>query len=897
MSDPISRLNKALEGRYRIERELGAGGMAIVYLADDLRHDRKVALKVLRPELAAIVGADRFLSEIKTTANLQHPHILPLFDSGEADGFLFYVMPFVDGETLRDRLDREHQLPVDEAVRIATGVAGALDYAHRRGIIHRDIKPANVLIHDGQPVVSDFGIALAVSAAGGGRMTETGLSLGTPHYMSPEQASADRDLSARSDVYSLGCVLYEMLAGQPPHTGPSAQSILVHILTEEPTPLGKLRQTVPPNVAAAVAKAIEKLPADRFESAADFRGALEDAGFTYEGAHVTSPVPGIGRPPPRRSRGAGLAWAAAAAATAVALWGWLRPEPTEPIRRFRLEVELGEYEGRRAAISPDGSRIVFVGPDRQLYQRSLDVLEALPIAGAQPARDPFFSPDGAYVGFNYGPTDTDQIATVSLAGGTPVRLGGPANVALGGVWLRDGFVYFVGGGSPDEPEVGGLFRASAQGGPVELVETDAPVVRPAAIGDRTDRLLVVDRVDQAGVGVLDIASGAVEPVPGLEEASDVSYAGGFVFWVTSGGELATARFDEAAALLTSLPVTLAQGVLPAGFHVSESGMLVYMTGTAPSGAFPAWVDREGEATPLDAALGDMASAFDDVRLSADGRYAAIEIRRASGPGRAIAPDEERQVVIYDLDQGSFFQLTVEGRFNESPRWLPDGRVAYVTARSGRNGIWAQRFDRTGVEAPLVDTDLEISGFDVSPDPGAPMAVTLSSVRDTSFLDGIYLVDPGGGQPRAFVATRAVEDGPAISPDGRWLAYYSDESGLPASEVYVRAFPGGGRPWPISVGGGRAPAWSADGTALFYYTRSGLMVAELELEEEVRVVSRALALDGNYQLSSRSGARYDVGADGRVLAVVEPRAGVGVDSARPVLVLNVFEEIRRRLGED
>src|SRR5210317_446096 len=221
-----NRLTNALAHRYRIEREIGSGGMATVYLAQDLKHDRKVAVKVLKPELAAVVGSERFLAEIKTTANLQHPHILPLFDSGEADGFLFYAMPFVDGETLRQRLDREHQLPVDEAVRIARNVAEGLDYAHRQGVIHRDIKPANILLQDGKPVVSDFGIALAVSAAGGPRLTETGLSLGTPHYMSPEQASADREPTPTSDVYSLGCVLYEMLVGDPPHTASSAQAVL-----------------------------------------------------------------------------------------------------------------------------------------------------------------------------------------------------------------------------------------------------------------------------------------------------------------------------------------------------------------------------------------------------------------------------------------------------------------------------------------------------------------------------------------------------------------------------------------------------------------------------------------------------------------------------------------------
>ena len=253
--------------------------MATVYLAEDLKHDRRVALKVLKPELAAVLGADRFVVEIKTTASLQHPHILPLFDSGTADGFLFYVMPYIEGETLRDKLDRETQLGIDEAVRIAREVADALDYAHRNGIIHRDIKPENILLHDGRPMVADFGIALAVSAAAGGRMTETGTSVGTPHYMSPEQATGDREITGRADQYSLASVLYEMLAGEPPHLANSAQQVIMKIITEPVKPVTSLRKTVPPNVAAALAMALEKLPADRFESAKSFADALANPAF------------------------------------------------------------------------------------------------------------------------------------------------------------------------------------------------------------------------------------------------------------------------------------------------------------------------------------------------------------------------------------------------------------------------------------------------------------------------------------------------------------------------------------------------------------------------------------------------------------------------------------------
>src|SRR5215212_2014583 len=272
----FTNLSASFADRYRIERELGAGGMATVYLAHDIKHDRKVAIKVLKPELAAVLGAQRFIAEIKTTAALQHPHLLPLFDSGTADGFLYYVMPYIEGETIRERLNRETQFGVDDAVRIAREVADALDYAHRHGVIHRDIKPENILLHDGRAMVMDFGIALAVSAAAGGRMTETGLSLGTPHFFFNEPATAEKEVTGRSDIYSLGSVLYEMLAGDPPHTGSSAQQVIMKIITEQAEPVTTHRKSVPPNVAAAVAKSLEKLAADRFASAAEFGAALQD---------------------------------------------------------------------------------------------------------------------------------------------------------------------------------------------------------------------------------------------------------------------------------------------------------------------------------------------------------------------------------------------------------------------------------------------------------------------------------------------------------------------------------------------------------------------------------------------------------------------------------------------
>lgn len=278
-AESVPPLAGLLADLYRFERELGQGGMATVYLAEDLKHGRKVAIKVLRPEMAAVIGAGRFAREIRTIAALQHPHILGLIDSGELSGHAFYVMPFVEGESLRDRLMREKQLPIADAVRIVTEVANALDYAHRRGVIHRDVKPENILLHEGQALVADFGIALGGAAESDTRITKTGISLGTPQYMSPEQATGQREITARSDVYALGCVAYEMLLGEPPFTGPTTQAIVAKALTERPASIVSRRNTVPVSVEKAIQTALQKLPADRFASAGAFSAALTERVF------------------------------------------------------------------------------------------------------------------------------------------------------------------------------------------------------------------------------------------------------------------------------------------------------------------------------------------------------------------------------------------------------------------------------------------------------------------------------------------------------------------------------------------------------------------------------------------------------------------------------------------
>jgi serine/threonine-protein kinase len=367
-----TRLEAAVGDRYRVERELGRGGMATVYLAEDLKHHRQVALKVLRPELAAVLGPERFLNEIRITAGLDHPHIVTLLDSGASNGLLWYVLPYIRGESLRVRLNRENQLGVADALAIARQIASALAFAHQRGVIHRDVKPENILLHEGEAMLADFGIALAVKEAGGNRLTETGLSLGTPQYMSPEQATGDRALDARSDVYSLGAVLYEMLAGEPPVTGPTAQAMIAKLMTERPTRLRVVRDTVPEGVDAAVAKALAKVPADRFASAEEFVRALvlpgaASSGHARQGRRwITFTVVGV-----------------VALGLGLAAWIGLRGRPAAlPAFTPQFEQLTTDGNARYPALSPDGTRLAYVARDCDQHERCTDRLVVRDIGGA-----------------------------------------------------------------------------------------------------------------------------------------------------------------------------------------------------------------------------------------------------------------------------------------------------------------------------------------------------------------------------------------------------------------------------------------------------------------------------------------------------------------------------------
>ncbi len=814
MPELQSRLQVALADRYRIEGEIGAGGMATVYLAQDLRHDRKVALKLLRPELSAVIGAERFLAEIKLTANLQHPHILPLFDSGEADGFLFYVMPFVEGESLRSRLTREKQLPVADAVRIATEVASALDYAHRHGVVHRDIKPENILIHDGRALVADFGIALAASKAGGNRMTETGMSLGTPHYMSPEQAMGEREITARSDVYALGVVLYEMLTGDPPFTGSTAQAIVARVLTESPRPILPQRHTIPPEVEAAVLTALEKLPADRFGSAAEFAEALAGRG-TVPTVRTAAAAAATGAMPAAKSRldpvKIGLAGIAVVAA-ALAAWGWLRPKPAPEVNRFSVYLPPDQAlaavggGGSRVAISPDGNRLVYSGPAQkgtQLWLREHDQLVATPIPGTEGGGSPFFSPDGRQIGFLIGGS---RLRTVSLDGGPTQTLSDSVN-SSGGDWGPDGFIYI---------EVdSGIARIRASGGPLEPLynffprkEAGAewPVVLPGAKA-------ILFRTRRANQGVGDFQIVAM-PLPKgephvLMRGVYARYSPtGHLLVVTAEGKLVAAPFDPDKLKITGSPIGLLEGIgvevggFSTNLALSASGTLVYTTGAAVRSRKPVWLSREGLETPVDSTWQPPGS-IQAFALSPDGKALAVDLLQSGN----------NAIWIKQIPTGPFSRLTFGDTTSLRPTWSADGRSLVYLGNASTNGGLpvTRRADGTGTARALLHSTFTFGQTFQTHDGKWVIA------RRSFFEQGkgdIYGAREGDSTLVPLVTGPASEIHPAVSPDGRWLAYASDESGTP--EIYVRPFPDAASArWQVSTAGGASPVWSHSGKELFY----------------------------------------------------------------------------------
>ena len=880
--DTITKLNAALSGRYEIEREIGAGGMATVYLARDVRHDRRVALKVLKPELAAVIGAERFLVEIKITANLQHPHVLPLHDSGLVDGTVFYVMPYVEGESLRARIAREKQLPIDAALRITTEVASALDYAHRHGVIHRDIKPDNILLHDGSALVVDFGIALAVSSAGGNRMTETGLSLGTPHYMSPEQAMGEREISLKSDIYALGCVLYEMLIGEPPFTGPTAQAIIARMMTEEPRSPSLQRRTIPPHVEQAVLTALARLPADRFASAAQFADALQGKAVVIP-VGVTVPRTAIGAAPSSSRRQArlvaGTSLVAAALAGAAGAWAWLQPRVGEPPRPVRFALALPPSApllggpGSRLLLTPDGHTLVYATQSAGssiLSRREVDRLVPTVIAGTERAVLPFLSPDGKWVAF----FTSNQLKKVQIDGGPAVTIGTMAQPE-GASWGPNNVIVL---GS--YPGVDGLSRvASSEGTPSLFTKPDSA---KGELSQRWPRVLADGKtvlytswgkggMTTARIGIATLETGECS-ILDLIGSHPFGIFEGHMLYARADGVLMAAPFDLRRRRITGEAFAVVDGVAigAAGAPkaaLSDNGTLVYLTGSGTSRLV--LVGANGPARPLVSEP----RAYDSPRLSPDGKRIAVTIN-------ARPPD----IWVYDIPAGTLARLTSEAT-NLRPEWTPDGkRIVFVSNRSGEFGIWWRDADGSAPPQKVFESKDDADEVVLAPD-GRVLVYRLNQTGGSYGVSFGSLADFSA--PKPFVSTDSYHERmPSVSPDGHWLAHVSDETG--ASEVYVRAFPWPGARHLVSAGGGSEPRWAPDGRRLFYRSGRAMIAARVSTAPQFAVTGRDVLFEGDYSTSA-SHQSYDVMPNGREFLMMQRDTNEEL-----IMVLNWFTELSARI---
>jgi Tol biopolymer transport system component len=776
MSPGFDKLKMALADRYQIERKLGEGGMATVYLARDLKHNRSVAVKVLRPDLAAVVGAERFLTEIETTANLQHPHILPLFDSGEANGFLFYVMPYVEGETLRDRLEREGQLSIDETLRIAREVADGLSCAHAAGVVHRDIKPANILLSRGHATIADFGIATALSEAGGDRLTQTGVSLGTPIYMSPEQASGEGRADVRSDIYALGCVVYEMLAGDPPFTGSNPQAILARKTVEAPPAIRTVRETVPGSVEQAILRAVARVPADRFRSAEEFAEALTATDRE--------------RPPVTRTRSRVGARARRILAYSVPSIG--------AIFLLLWAVRSASERGTGVDLSDMTLRPLtnFVG-----WEHS-----------------PSWSPDGSMITYSHIVGGDADIATLSVGGGEPHILTGhsPADEFLPR-WSPDGsrIAYVSDRGTGTD-----VYLISPTGGTEQkLVETHIPFFErlsawAAVLGTNAwspeGEELAFSRLHESGEVALWKVNLATRqetrlttPPPAVED--------GWGSWSWDGSSIVFVRNETGSRTLWQVPAEGGEATLLFGeFAVHPAwfpdGRRIAFA-SVRSGASNLWeLDvRDGALRQLTQGAGiDLTPAIASNGAIAYQQFGhEIELRWA----RLDAPDEEHE------------RLTSFTGENFGARVSPDGsRVLYYSNRSGNYDLWILE-RATGQHRQITNDPAADRLADWSPDSDE---IVFMSNRGGVVRLWVAETETGATRPLTNHALpwetheAEAQGGPRWSPDGQLVGYLAPADGDAA--IWVVA-PDGGAPRPTGVRGALSFGWYLDSERVVYTRRA------------------------------------------------------------------------------
>jgi serine/threonine-protein kinase len=729
-------------------------------------------------------------------------------------------------------------------------------------------------------MVADFGIALAVSAAGGTRLTETGLSLGTPHYMSPEQATGERELDAKSDVYSLACVTYELFGGEPPHTGPTAQAVVAKLLTEKPQRITALRDTVPAHVEAAVHRALAKLPADRFTTAMAFSETMvrPSAGFALpieavapaRAADATAELRfGAKRAVLERA----IPWGAAGVAVILAALGWMRSTspPPAPVTRFILTLPADQQLETRAAafaLSPTGTRLVYQarrGESEQLYLRDLRAFEATPIPGTEGATSPFFSPDGESVAFLS--EAAERLETVSLAGGAPLVITDAPGGWAGGSWGPDGSIVFSSGF--------GLWEIPATGGtPERLTSPDTTAgewahVLPYIMRENGTVLFTVASAEGFRVAALIPESGEWHTI--IPGHGPVRYleTGHLIF--ARSDALMAVPFDPDRAEVRASPIPMIGGIQARGLQIfptpsatiSESGSLVYLSGgTAPWESELLWVDRTGRTTPLPAGP----NAYEYPRLSPDGRQVALAIH--SG---------DHAVWTHDVNRGTVTRLTDGG--GRRPVWTPDGSHVTYGSLGAFSELTQKPADGSAAEQSVVRGEPSLS-----PSSWAPDGQTLAywTTGGTSGAD--IWVRHADEAPRSFLATPFNERTPMFSPDGRWLAYVSDQSGR--DEVYVQPYPGPGGRWQISTQGGTEPMWSRNGRELFYRNGDSMMAVAVETEPSFTAGTPQVLFAGQYDMNPGAAQSYDVAPDGRFLMLRSNR-----ESAQLHVVVNWIEELR------
>jgi Tol biopolymer transport system component len=769
-------------------------------------------------------------------------------------------------------------------MRIATEVASALDYAHRHGVVHRDIKPENILLHDGQALVADFGIALAASKAGGSRMTETGMSLGTPTYMSPEQAMGEREITARSDVYALGCITYEMLVGEPPFSGPTAQSIVAKVMTEKPASLIARRDRIAPAVEDAVLTALEKLPADRFATATEFATALAGGGQTDRrtAGRIHERLPSA-RPPIRQS----ILFASLLALAALGAWGWARPRPSASLARFVValpssQMLVADVDGSSLAISPDGQHFVYTGTSangvRQLYLRELGQLEARPISGTEDAINPFFSPDGQWVGF----ATTSKLKRVALAGGAPIAITDAFN-NRGAAWgSKDVVIY-------DVSNTTGLSVVAAGGGTPEVLTTLDSARQeishrwPAILPGGKAALFTIWRSasdNPVEIAVVSLETHKVKRL--IAGGTHAQYAPtGHLVYGTLDGALLAVPFDLRRLEVTGAPVSILQGVLAkpssgnSDYAIAPSGTLAYVTGKATSASL-ALVDRAGK----EQVLGGTLSTPESPRVSPDGRRIAVDL---AGTGTAF------DIWIYSIGPSTLTRFTF-GSNGRYPSWSPDGRQILFSAEAPPariRSLFAKPSDGSGEATLLAARPGQLYDGVFSPD--GRYLVYRETMSETGNMDLFALRLGGDTTPLPIVTTPFNERSPMLSPDGHWLAYTSNESGR--DEVYVRAFPGPGGRWQVSNDGGSEPLWNPKGRELFFRSSDRFVSVSVQTSPAFSASSPTVLFSGRY-IGNPNHTNYDIEPDGRRFVVLKS----GDEHADLVVVLNWFQELKQRVGK-